>query len=76
MRRDRLAYGVNRLLAARSVVYSDPAVGRASDIHFEKDFRPLGYRQEIKAKSILNVWAAITPSAEIVARGEAELATN
>ena len=60
------------LLAARSIVYTDPAVGGASGIHFEKVLG-LGIAQEIKAKSILNARAATTPSAEIVARGEAEL---
>jgi molybdate transport system substrate-binding protein len=33
----------------------------------------LGIAKEIKAKSILYAWAATTPNAEIVARGEAEL---
>ena len=61
------------LLAARSIVYTDPAVGGASGIHFEKVLDRLGIAPEIKAKSILNARAATTPSAEIVARGEAEL---
>ena len=61
------------LLAARSIVYTDPAVGGASGIHFEKILDRLGIAKEIKAKSILNARAAITPNAEIVARGEAEL---
>ena len=61
------------LLAARSIVYTDPAVGGASGIHFEKILDRLGIAKEIKAKSILNARAATTPSAEIVARGEAEL---
>jgi molybdate transport system substrate-binding protein len=61
------------LLAARSIVYTDPAVGGASGIHFEKILDRLGIANEIKAKSILNAQAATTPSAEIVARGEAEL---
>src|SRR5262245_29838975 len=61
------------LLAARSIVYTDPAVGVASGIHFEKVLDRLGIAREIKAKSILNARAATTPSAEIVARGEAEL---
>jgi molybdate transport system substrate-binding protein len=61
------------LLAARSIVYTDPAVGGASGIHFEKVLDRLGIAKEIKAKSILNARAATTPSAEIVARGEAEL---
>jgi molybdate transport system substrate-binding protein len=61
------------LLAARSIVYTDPAVGGASGIHFEKVLDRLGIAKEIKAKSIVNARAATTPSAEIVARGEAEL---
>ena len=61
------------LLAARSIVYTDPAVGGASGIHFEKILDRLGIAKEIKAKSILNAKAATTPNAEIVARGEAEL---
>jgi molybdate transport system substrate-binding protein len=61
------------LLAARSIVYTDPAVGGASGIHFEKILDHLGIAKEIKAKSILNARAATTPNAEIVARGESEL---
>ena len=61
------------LLAAKSIVYTDPAVGGASGIHFEKVLDRLGIAKEIKAKSILNARAATMPSAEIVARGEAEL---
>jgi ABC-type molybdate transport system substrate-binding protein len=60
------------LLAARSIVYTDPAVSGASGIHFEKVLDRLGIAKEIKAKSILNARAATTPNAEIVARGEAE----
>jgi len=61
------------LLAARSIVYTDPAVGGASGIHFEEILDRLGIAKEIKAKAILNARAATTPNAEIVARGEAEL---
>jgi molybdate transport system substrate-binding protein len=61
------------LLAAKSIVYTDPAVGGGSGIHFEKVLDRLGIAKEIKAKSILNARAATTPSAEIVARGDAEL---
>jgi molybdate transport system substrate-binding protein len=61
------------LLAAKSIVYTDPAVGGTSGIHFTKVLDRLGIAQEMKAKSILNAQAATTPSAEIVARGEAEL---
>jgi molybdate transport system substrate-binding protein len=61
------------LLAAKSIVYTDPAVGGSSGIHFEKVLDRLEIAREIKAKSILNARAATTPSAELVARGEAEL---
>src|SRR5262249_38637673 len=42
------------LLAAKSIVYTDPAVGGGSGIHFEKVLDRLGIAKEIKAKSILN----------------------
>jgi len=61
------------LLAAKSIVYTDPAVGGASGIHFEQVLDRLGIAKETKAKSILNARAATKPSAEFVARGEAEL---
>jgi molybdate transport system substrate-binding protein len=61
------------LLAAKSIVYTDPAIGGASGIQFEKVIDQLGIAKEIKAKSIVNSRAAIKPSAEFVASGEAEL---
>ena len=61
------------LLAAKSIVYTDPAVSGASGSHFERVLDRLGIAKEIKAKSILNARAATKPSAEFVARGEAEL---
>ena len=61
------------LLAAKSIVYTDPAIGGASGIHFEKVIDRLGIAEEIRAKSIRNALAATKPSAEYVARGEAEL---
>ena len=61
------------LLAAKSIVYTDPAIGGASGIHFEKVLDRLGIAKEIKAQSIKNPLAATKPSAEFVARGEAEL---
>jgi molybdate transport system substrate-binding protein len=61
------------LLAAKSIVYTDPAIGGASGIQFEKVIDRLGIGKEVKAKSIVNPRAAIKPSAEFVARGEAEL---
>lgn len=61
------------LLAAKSIVYTDPAVGGTTGIHFEKVLDRLGIAKENKAKAILNARAATTPDSEIVARGEAEL---
>jgi hypothetical protein len=49
-------------LAARSIVYTDPAVGGASGIHFEKVLDRLGIAKEIKAKSILNALSCSEPS--------------
>ncbi len=60
------------LLAAKSIVYTDPAIGGGGK-YFETVLVGLGIAKEIKAKSILNARAATTPNAEIVARGEAEL---
>ena len=61
------------LLAAKSIVYTAPAAGGTSGVHFEKVLDRLGIAKEVKAKSILNAQAATKPSAEYVARGEAEL---
>ena len=60
-------------MAAKSIVYTDPAIGGASGSYFDKALDRLGIANEIKAKSILNARAATTPNAEIVARGDAEL---
>jgi molybdate transport system substrate-binding protein len=59
------------LLAARSIVYTDPTVGGRSGIHFAKVIDRLGIADQLKAKSILNDGSL---SAELVARGEAEIA--
>jgi len=61
------------LLAAKSIVYTDPASGGRSGLHFDKVLERLGIAKEVKAKSILNAQPATKPSAEYVARGEAEL---
>ena len=61
------------LLAAKSIVYTDPASGGGSGVHFEKVLDRLGIAKEVKAKSLKNAQAATKPSAEFVARGEAEL---
>src|SRR6266581_5615182 len=50
------------LLAAKSIVYTDPAIGGASGIQFEKVIDRLGIAKEIKAKSIVNARAAAKPS--------------
>jgi molybdate transport system substrate-binding protein len=59
------------LLDAKSIVCSDPAGGAASGIHFQKVITDLGIAKEVMAKARLNSGSY---NAEIVARGEAELA--
>jgi molybdate transport system substrate-binding protein len=59
------------LLAAKSIVYTDPASGGASGIHFAKIVGDMGIADAIKAKSKLNVGSY---NAEFVATGEADLA--
>jgi len=61
------------LLAAKSIVYTDPASGGRSGLHFDKVLDRLGIAKDVKAKAILNAQPATKPSAEYVARGEAEL---
>ena len=59
------------LLAAKSIVYPDPTKGGATGIHAARVIERLGITAEMKPKTIL------TPAgeyAEIVARGEAEMA--
>jgi molybdate transport system substrate-binding protein len=59
------------LLAAKSIVYTDPAVGGRSGMHFARVIDRLGIADQVKAKSILNDGSL---SAELVARGDAEIA--
>jgi molybdate transport system substrate-binding protein len=59
------------LLAAKSVIYTDPAVGGRSGIHFASVIDRLGITNQLKAKSILNDGSL---SADLVARGEADIA--
>jgi molybdate transport system substrate-binding protein len=68
---DSVAAVKRMLLAARSIVYTDPAVGGRSGIHFAKMIDRLGIADQLKAKSILNDGSL---SAELVARGEADIA--
>jgi molybdate transport system substrate-binding protein len=58
------------LLAARSIVYADPAKGGASGVYFAKVLDRLGLTGQLKDKTILVPGAQ---AAEVVAKGEAEL---
>src|SRR5262249_17581355 len=60
------------LLAARSIVYTDPAFGSPSGVHFAKVLERLGIAEQMKAKSKLHDGEGF--NAEFVARGEIELA--
>jgi molybdate transport system substrate-binding protein len=58
------------LLAAKSIVYADPAKGGASGVYFARVIERLGIADELKTKTILVPGAQ---AAEVVAKGEAEL---
>jgi molybdate transport system substrate-binding protein len=58
------------LLAAKSIVYADPAKGGASGVHFAHVVDQLGIADQLKAKTILVPGAQ---AAEVVAKGEAEI---
>jgi molybdate transport system substrate-binding protein len=58
------------LLAAKSIVYADPAKGGASGVYFAKVVERLGIADQLKSKTILVPGAQ---AADIVAKGEAEL---
>jgi molybdate transport system substrate-binding protein len=60
------------LLAAKSIVYSDPALRSPSGVHFAKVLERLGIAEEMKAKSKLHTGVGF--NADFVARGEIELA--
>jgi molybdate transport system substrate-binding protein len=60
------------LLAAKSVVYTDPALGSPSGTHFAKVLERLGIANEMKAKSRLHDGTSF--NAELVAKGEMEIA--
>jgi molybdate transport system substrate-binding protein len=60
------------LMASKSIAYSDPAKGGASGIHFARVLDRLGLVEEMKPKTKLTG----PDSAEVVARGEAELCIN
>ncbi len=58
------------LLAAKSIVYADPAKGGASGVYFAKVIDRLGIADQLKTKTILVPGAQ---SADLVAKGEAEI---
>jgi molybdate transport system substrate-binding protein len=58
------------LLAAKSIVYADPAKGGASGVHFAHVVDQLGIGEQLKSKTILVPGAQ---AADTVAKGEAEL---
>jgi molybdate transport system substrate-binding protein len=58
------------LLAAKSIVYADPARGGASGVHFAHVIDQLGIADQLKSKTILVPGAQ---AAEVVAKGEAEI---
>jgi molybdate transport system substrate-binding protein len=58
------------LLAAKSIVYADPAKGGVSGIVFARALDRLGIAEQMRAKTILVPGAQ---AAEVVAKGEAEL---
>lgn len=61
------------LLATRCVVYTDPASGGASGIHFAAILKRLGIAEAMASRSRLNVG---TYNSEFVACGEADLAVQ
>ncbi|HEY2527603.1 MAG TPA: extracellular solute-binding protein [Xanthobacteraceae bacterium] len=58
------------LLAAKSIVYADPAKGGASGVYFAHVVDRLGIAEQLKPKTILVPGAQ---SADLVAKGEAEI---
>jgi len=60
------------LLAAKSIVYTDPALGSPSGVHFAKVLERLGIAEEMNAKSKLHDGTSF--NAELVAKGEIEIA--
>jgi molybdate transport system substrate-binding protein len=60
------------LLAAKSIVYTDPALRSPSGVHFANVLTRLGIAEEMKAKSKLHDGTSF--NAELVAKGEIEIA--
>jgi len=62
------------LLAAKSIAYVDPASGATSGIYFASLLQRLGIADAVKGKTVLRQGGGYV--AELVARGEAELAVH
>jgi molybdate transport system substrate-binding protein len=62
------------LLAAKSITYVDPASGGTSGIYFASVLQRLGIAEAVKGKTVLRAGGGYV--AELVARGEAELAVH
>jgi molybdate transport system substrate-binding protein len=62
------------LLSAKSIAYVDPASGATSGIYFASLLQRLGIADAVKSKTVLRQGGGYV--AEIVARGEAELAVH
>jgi molybdate transport system substrate-binding protein len=58
------------LLAAKSIVYADPAKGGASGVYFARVVDQLGLAEQLKSRTILVPGAQ---AADVVAKGEAEI---
>ena len=66
------AEGLKRaLLAATSIVITDPAIGGVTGVHIAEVFQRLGIAEELRPKLKLNRGG---PNAEFVARGQADMA--
>jgi len=61
------------VLAAKSIVYADPAKGGLTGVHFARVLDRLGIAEQVKPKTILVPGAQ---AAEVVAKGEAELGVS
>jgi molybdate transport system substrate-binding protein len=62
------------LLSAKSIAYVDPASGATSGIYFASVLQRLGIADAVKSKTVLRQGGGYV--AELVARGEAELAVH
>ena len=61
---------------AKSIVYTDPSQGGLSGVHFVRVLEQLGMLEEMKPKTKLTTVASGIGPAEVVAKGEAELAVS